>query len=56
MGWVSKVLILSVTDPVYKELLLEMTYFVVFSIVVQGLTKSKLANRVLNVEPEKKSA
>ncbi|MBB6611689.1 sodium:proton antiporter [Pontibacter sp. Tf4] len=53
-GGVSIALVLSVTDPLYKELLLEMTYFVVvFSIVVQGLTVSKLSGRVLTVEPER---
>ncbi|TXK33850.1 sodium:proton antiporter [Pontibacter qinzhouensis] len=47
-GGVSIALVLSVTDPTYKELLLEMTYFVVvFSIVVQGLTVGKLSNKVL---------
>ncbi|QCR24672.1 sodium:proton antiporter [Pontibacter sp. SGAir0037] len=48
-GGVSIALVLSVTDPTYKELLLEMTYFVVvFSIVVQGLTVGKVSNRVLS--------
>ncbi|HYH16897.1 MAG TPA: cation:proton antiporter, partial [Flavisolibacter sp.] len=47
-GGVSIALVLSVTNPTYKELLLEMTYFVVvFSIVVQGLTVGKVSKRVL---------
>lgn len=54
-GGVSIALVLSVTDPDYKELLLEMTYFVVvFSIVVQGLTVGKLSNKVKLTEPSKK--
>lgn len=53
-GGVSIALVLSVTDPDYKELLLEMTYFVVvFSIVVQGLTVGKLSNKVKLTEPSK---
>lgn len=53
-GGVSIALVLSVNNGVYKELLLEMTYFVVvFSIVVQGLTVGKVANRVL-VKPVRK--
>ena len=46
-GGVSIALVLSVTEPIYKELLLEMTYFVVvFSIVVQGLTVGKLSKKL----------
>ncbi len=53
-GGVSIALVLSVTNELYKELLLEMTYFVVvFSIVVQGLTVSKLSGRVLSIEQAK---
>ena len=48
-GGVSIALVLSVSDPTYKELLLEMTYFVVvFSIVVQGLTVGKMSGKVLD--------
>lgn len=47
-GGVSIALAISVTNPVYKELILEMTYFVVvFSIFVQGLTIGKVSKRVL---------
>lgn len=47
-GGVSIALVLSINSGAYKELLLEMTYFVVvFSIVVQGLTVGKVAGRVL---------
>lgn len=47
-GGVSIALVLSVTNGPYKELLLEMTYFVVvFSIVVQGLTIGKVSDFVL---------
>jgi CPA1 family monovalent cation:H+ antiporter len=47
-GGVSIALVISVTNGVYKELLLEMTYFVVvFSIVVQGLSVGKVSSRVL---------
>lgn len=47
-GGVSIALVLSVTNPLYKELMLEMTYFVVvFSIFVQGLTVGKVSQRVL---------
>lgn len=47
-GGVSIALVLSVNNPVYKELLLEMTYFVVvFSIFVQGLTVGRVSQRVL---------
>lgn len=46
-GGVSIALVLSIGSSVYKELLLEMTYFVVvFSIVVQGLTVGKLASKI----------
>ncbi len=48
-GGVSIALVLSVSNGPYKELLLEITYFVViFSIVVQGLSVGKLADKVLN--------
>jgi len=47
-GGVSIALVLSVSDPAYKELLLEMTYFVVvFSIFVQGLTVGTVSQKVL---------
>lgn len=47
-GGVSIALALSVNEPEYKELILEMTYFVVvFSIFVQGLTVGKVSQRVL---------
>jgi len=46
-GGVSIALAISVTDPQYKELFLEMTYFVVvFSIFVQGLTVGKVSKRI----------
>lgn len=46
-GGVSIALVLSVNNPQYKELLLEMTYFVVvFSIFVQGLTVGKVSQKV----------
>ncbi|WP_026135546.1 cation:proton antiporter [Nafulsella turpanensis] len=47
-GGVSIALVLSMDNGVYKDLLLEITYFVVvFSIVVQGLSVGKVASRVL---------
>jgi CPA1 family monovalent cation:H+ antiporter len=47
-GGVSIALVLSMNNNGYKELLLEMTYFVVvFSIVVQGLSIAKVAGKVL---------
>lgn len=47
-GGVSIALVLSIKHGAYKELLLEMTYFVVvFSIFVQGLTVGKVSSRVL---------
>ena len=50
-GGISIALVLSVNSPAYKELLLEMTYFVVvFSIVVQGLTVGKVSAKVLQKE------
>lgn len=50
-GGVSIALVLSMPESEYKNLLLEVTYIVVlFSIVVQGLTVGKLANRVLEKE------
>lgn len=46
-GGVSIALVLVVKDVVYREILLEMTYFVVvFSILIQGLTVGKLAKKV----------
>lgn len=51
-GGVSIALVLSVGAGVYKEILLEMTYFVVvFSILVQGLTIGKVSKRVLKIDP-----
>lgn len=56
-GGVSIALVLSIDNGAYKNLLLEITYFVVvFSIVVQGLTVGKLAKRVLAENPVKKSS
>lgn len=50
-GGVSIALVLTINDPEYKELLLEMTYFVVvFSIFVQGLTVGKVSQKVLKDE------
>jgi CPA1 family monovalent cation:H+ antiporter len=50
-GGVSIALVLSLPDGEYKNLLLEITYIVVlFSIVVQGLTVGKVANKVLEKE------
>jgi CPA1 family monovalent cation:H+ antiporter len=47
-GGVSIALVLSLPAGEYKDLLLEITYIVVlFSILVQGLTIGKVANRVL---------
>jgi len=47
-GGVSIALVLSVSNPEYKELLLEMTYFVVvFSIFVQGLTVGTVSQKIL---------
>jgi CPA1 family monovalent cation:H+ antiporter len=47
-GGVSIALALSIADGPYKKVIIGITYFVVvFSIVVQGLTIGKLANRVL---------
>ena len=47
-GGVSIALVLSINSSGYKELLLEMTYFVVvFSIIVQGLSVGKVSNKVL---------
>ncbi|KAA5549560.1 cation:proton antiporter [Adhaeribacter rhizoryzae] len=55
-GGVSIALVISIPKGAYNELLLEMTYFVVvFSIVVQGLTVSKVSNRVLQ-KPNRKVA
>ena len=48
-GGVSIALALSINHGPHKELIIAITYFVVvFSIVVQGLTIGKLANRVLS--------
>ncbi len=48
-GGVSIALVLAINNPAYRDLLLEMTYFVVvFSIMVQGLTVGKLSNSILN--------
>jgi CPA1 family monovalent cation:H+ antiporter len=48
-GGVSIALVLSINSSGYKELLLEMTYFVVvFSIIVQGLSVGKVSKRVLS--------
>jgi CPA1 family monovalent cation:H+ antiporter len=47
-GGVSIALVMSMPNGEYKDLLLEITYIVVlFSILVQGLTVGKLANKVL---------
>ena len=47
-GGVSIALVLSMSSGPFKDLLLEVTYFVVvFSIVVQGLTVGRVANRSL---------
>ncbi|WP_276374806.1 sodium:proton antiporter [Chryseolinea sp. H1M3-3] len=47
-GGVSIALVISVSHGLYKEVLLEMTYFVVvFSIVIQGLTVGKVSEKVL---------
>lgn len=57
-GGVSIALALSIDDGPYQQLIISATYFVVvFSIVVQGMTIGKLANKVLPHEqavPEKK--
>lgn len=46
-GGVSIALVMSVANGAYREILLEMTYFVVvFSIVVQGLTVGKVSGKV----------
>jgi CPA1 family monovalent cation:H+ antiporter len=43
--------VMSVNSPLYKELLLEMTYFVVvFSILVQGLTIGKVSHRAFRTK------
>ncbi|MBP8066880.1 MAG: sodium:proton antiporter [Flavobacterium sp.] len=50
-GGVSIALVLSLPEGSYKDLLLEITYIVVlFSIVIQGLTIGKFANRMLEDE------
>lgn len=50
-GGVSIALALSISSGPYKELIISITYFVVvFSIVVQGLTIGKLANKTLPKE------
>jgi len=51
-GGVSIALVSSIAVGPYRDLLLEITYFVVvFSIVVQGLSVAKVAHRVLKDEP-----
>lgn len=48
-GGVSIALVLSMSNGEYKNLLLEITYFVVvFSIIIQGLTISKVAKKALS--------
>lgn len=48
-GGVSIALVLAVEDGIYKDLLLQMTYFVVvFSIIFQGLTVGKVSGKVIN--------
>jgi len=50
-GGVSIALVLSLPEGGYKDLLLEITYIVVlFSIVIQGLTIGKFANKMLEDE------
>jgi CPA1 family monovalent cation:H+ antiporter len=50
-GGVSIALALSIDEGPYKPILISITYFVVvFSIIVQGLTIGKVANRVLSKE------
>lgn len=52
-GGVSIALVLSMPNSEWKDLLLEITYIVVlFSIVVQGLTVGKVAQRVLKEESD----
>lgn len=53
-GGVSIALALSINEGPYKNIIIAITYFVVvFSIVVQGLTISKLAAKVLTREEKK---
>jgi monovalent cation:H+ antiporter, CPA1 family len=48
-GGISIALVLMIKDPTYKEILLEMTYFVVlFSVIVQGLTIEKISKKMLS--------
>jgi len=48
-GGISIALALSLTDHMYRDLFLMITYIVVvFSILVQGLTVGKLVNYVTN--------
>lgn len=48
-GGVSIALVIAIGDNPYKDLLLQMTYFVVvFSIIFQGLTLGKMSGKVLN--------
>ncbi len=50
-GGVSIALVMSMPTNEYKDVLLEITYLVVlFSIIVQGLTVGKVANKVLATE------
>lgn len=51
-GGVSIALALSISNGIYREIILEMTYFVVvFSVIVQGLTVGKLSARTLRNQP-----
>ncbi len=53
-GGVSIGLVLSMNNGAYKDILLEITYFVVvFSIVVQGLTVGKVAQKALKITEDK---
>jgi monovalent cation:H+ antiporter, CPA1 family len=55
-GGVSIALVLSMPNGEWKELLLEITYVVVlFSIVVQGLTVGKVANKFLKKDDEEET-
>ena len=55
-GGVSIALVMSMPAVAYKDILLEITYIVVlFSIIVQGLTVGKVANKVLASEEHQES-
>jgi CPA1 family monovalent cation:H+ antiporter len=55
-GGVSIGLVLSMSNGPYKDILLEITYFVVvFSIVVQGLTVGKVAQKALSADKTEKA-